>query len=348
MGALVKSPVQSISDIFAKSASAKVANKSKDEVTTPRAASPLVKKDEKRPPLAEEERTSSPDQDGKKTPDDLVRRHGVGHGKDPGLLAEMKEKRASMAVKMTADDEKTLTTSSPPTSIEKTPTTPSSSGLFSGVKLRSTGLAANLTSPTNEFSASPITTSTPKEIDEKPKTEEPKGSIVGLRSTKFNLEKKASPSPEAKPRSTSTLPTSAAAEDNTPSPAVPSTHFNPKPKPLPKPRPWSIVGVDRKSGEVTSVDTNEKQPTMTAPNDKPKSVRDMINNMNKDGSTSVNAGETSKKKGSSLPRGTQAPTGSEISANSSPKTGKKTDSTSDDPRILKLDDDYAYEGVMDV
>ena len=77
----------------------------------------------------------------------------------------------------------------------------------------------------------------------------------------------------------------------------------------------------------------------------------MINNMNKDGggtsSSTVNAGETSKKKGSSLPRGTQAPTGSEISANS-PKTGKKTDSTSDDPRILKLDDDYAYEGVMDV
>ena len=135
--ALVKSPVQSISDIFAKSASAKVANKGKEEiiVTTPvRSASPLVKKDA-RPPLAEEERTSSPDQDGKKTPDDLVRRHGVGHGKNPGLLAEMKEKRASMAVKM--DEEKTLTTSSnPSTSVEKTPTTPSSSGLFSGVKLR--------------------------------------------------------------------------------------------------------------------------------------------------------------------------------------------------------------------
>jgi len=347
--ALVKSPVQSISDIFAKSASAKVANKGKDEiiVTTPvRSASPLVKKDA-RPPLAEEERTSSPDQDGKKTPDDLVRRHGVGHGKNPGLLAEMKEKRASMAVKM--DEEKTLTTSSnPSTSVEKTPTTPSSSGLFSGVKLRSTGLAANLTSPTNEFSASPMTTSTPKDIiDEKQaKEEQPKGSIVGLRSSKFNLEKKASPSPEAKPRSsTSTLPTSTAVEDP---PVTSNSHFNPKPKPLPKPRPWSIVGVDRKSGEVTSVDTNEKQPTMTAPNDKPKSVRDMINNMNKDGSTSVNAGETSKKKGSSLPRGTQAPTGSEISANSSPKTGKKTDSTSDDPRILKLDDDYAYEGVMDV
>ena len=130
---VVKSPVQSISDIFAKSASAKVANKTKEEVTTPRAASPLVKKDEKRPPLAEEERTSSPDQDGKKTPDDLVRRHGVGHGKNPGLLAEMKEKRASMAVKMTGEEDKTT---SSPTNVEKTPTTPSSSSLFSAVKLR--------------------------------------------------------------------------------------------------------------------------------------------------------------------------------------------------------------------
>ena len=195
---------------------------------------------------------------------------------------------------------------------------------------RSTGLAANLTSPTNEFSAAPITTSTPKEItEEKPKEEQPKGSIVGLRSSKFNLEgKKASPSPEAKPRTT-----------NLPPEETSSSHFNPKPKPLPKPRPWSIVGVDRKSGEVTSVDNTEKP---TVPNDKPKSVRDMINNMNKD----QNAGE-SKKKGSSLPRGTGPPSSGSDSANS-PKTGKKTDSTSDDPRILKLDDDYAYEGVMDV
>ena len=184
---------------------------------------------------------------------------------------------------------------------------------------RSTGLAANLTSPTNEFST-PITTSTPKEPEEK--KDEPKGSIVGLRSSKFtNLEKKATPSPEAKPR---TIPST---EDTTP------PHFaGPKPKPLPKPRPWSIVGVDRKSGEVTSVDSDKNST------EKPKSVRDMINNMNKEGD--------GKKKGSSLPRGTQPPT-NENSANS-PKTGKKNDSTSDDPRILKLEDDYAYEGVMDV
>merc|ERR1711860_74014 len=130
------------------------------------------------------------------------------------------------------DEEKTLTTSSPSTSVEKTPTTPSSSGLFSGVKLRSTGLAANLTSPTNEFSASPMTTSTPKDIiDEKPKEEQPTGSLVGLRSSKFNLEKKASPSPEAKPRSsTSTLPTSTAVEDppvSTPTSPFPSLSSHP-------------------------------------------------------------------------------------------------------------------------
>ena len=70
--------------------------------------------------------------------------------------------------------------------------------------------------------------------------------------------------------------------------------------------------------------------------------------MNKDTSTEV------KRKVSSLPRGTQPPgsgssdlTTNNPSANS-PKLSKKTDSTSDDPRILKLEDDYAYDGVMDV
>ena len=78
--------------------------------------------------------------------------------------------------------------------------------------------------------------------------------------------------------------------------------------------------------------------------------------MNKD-VTSTTSNEIKTRKVSSLPRGTQPPTGphgssadlttNNASANS-PKLSKKTDSTSDDPRILKLDDDYAYEGVMDV
>ncbi len=36
------------------------------------------------------------DDGGKKTPDEVVKRHGVGHGNNPDLMAEMKEKRASM------------------------------------------------------------------------------------------------------------------------------------------------------------------------------------------------------------------------------------------------------------
>ena len=128
-----------------------------------------------------------------------------------------------------------------------------------------------------------------------------------------------------------------------------STPLGPKPKPLPKPRPWSIVGVDRKSGEVTSVvDKGDKAPpgpskgSVREPGPSKGSVRDLINNMNKETTNE-------KRKGSSLPRGSQPPEAGchETSANS-PKINKKTDCTSDDPRILKLEDDYAYEGVLDV
>merc|ERR1711881_337717 len=93
-----------------------------------RSVSPFAMRrgDEKKPPLAEEERTSSPDiaLDGKKTPDDLVRRHGVGHGTNPDLMAEIKEKRASMAVQHHSEESK----STP----EKTASP--NSGIFSGVK----------------------------------------------------------------------------------------------------------------------------------------------------------------------------------------------------------------------
>ena len=78
--------------------------------------------------ILEEERTSSPDLDGKKTPDELVRRHGVGHGTNPDLMAEIKEKRASMAVQQPTDESKSAA------SIDKSTASPS--GIFSGVKLR--------------------------------------------------------------------------------------------------------------------------------------------------------------------------------------------------------------------
>lgn len=37
------------------------------------------------------------DESGKKTPEDVIKRHGgISHGKNPDLMAEMREKRASM------------------------------------------------------------------------------------------------------------------------------------------------------------------------------------------------------------------------------------------------------------
>ena len=197
-------------------------------------------------------------------------------------------------------------------------------------------MAANLTSPTNEFATA--TKERSNSGDDKLDKKEVGGSIVGLRPTKFsNLEKKASPSPEAKPRTatstTTGMPTTNVDETSAP--------LGPKPKPLPKPRPWSIVGVDRKSGEMTSVCDKAGDKAGGPPAPAKGSVRDLIKNMNKETTTN------DKRKGSSLPRGTHPP-GDHESANS-PKMSKKTDcKTSDDPRILKLEDDYAYEGVLDV
>ncbi len=183
------------------------------------------------------------------------------------------------------------------------------------------------------------------------------GSIVGLRSSKFAAG--LSNSPEAKPRTTtgmSTSSTTASSESGDHVSTTTTPALAPKPKPLPKPRPWSIVGVDRKSGEMTSVsDSNNTKESSDANVSSGSSgvrkggVRDLINNMNKNESSS-SSGE-SKKKGGSLPRGVQPPTsvGDHGQAdNKSPAVPRKTDSTSDDPRIMKLDDDFGYEGVMDV
>jgi hypothetical protein len=207
---------------------------------------------------------------------------------------------------------------------------------------------ANLTSPTSE--AAPAA-KFPDALKE-----EPKGSIVGLRATKFSSGLSTGASPEPKPRTAS-----AAAPGND------GLVCPPKPKPLPKPRPWSIVGVDRKSGELTSVvGDSAAEPKTDAPLTssaatsnvgRKSSVRDMINNMNKgDPSPSAPAASAAavtdagfRRKGGSLPRGVQPPQpASSSSAASSPSVAKKKDSTSDDPRILKLDDDFAFEDVMDV
>merc|ERR1712029_1033755 len=115
----------------------------------------------------------------------------------------------------------------------------------------------------------------------------------------------------------------------------------PKPRPPPKPRPWSIVGVDRKSGEYTAVESgtvtppspvdevNDSDEKLESKSDNRRgsfanrgSVRDMIANLNKpeketsgtvggllggqsvrDRIASMNKGDPeTKKKGNSLPR----------------------------------------------
>lgn len=55
--------------------------------------------DKAQAPSSSSEATDS----GKKTPDEVVKRHGIGHGRNPDLMAEIKEKRASMVPKAATD-----------------------------------------------------------------------------------------------------------------------------------------------------------------------------------------------------------------------------------------------------
>ena len=96
------------------------------------------------------------------------------------------------------------------------------------------------------------------------------------------------------------------------------------------------------------------------------SVRDLINNMNRAGGDKAGEGKSAettptadvfRRKGNSLPRGTTPPAAAAATdektattgSSSSPRVAAKAaESTSDDPRILKLDDDFAYDEVLDV
>jgi hypothetical protein len=211
---------------------------------------------------------------------------------------------------------------------------------------RSTGLAGNLTSPSTDFAPA----SSPS-ADESPGGQQ-RGSIVGLRATKFSSSLGTASSLSPSPGLTETSPS-------------PTAGSLAKPKPLPKPRPWSIVGLDRKSGEMTSVvggsgesppggraDDDADSSTLSAasgsPSTRKSSVRDLINNMNRGEPSPGAAASASAKKGNSLPRGTPASSTATAAGDASPKTTAKKESTSDDPRILKLDDDFGYDDVMEV
>ena len=113
--------MQSISDIFAKQASGKVTGKATG--LSPGVSPFATRKTESPSSISEEsfaerrssltnsqegsktEYTGSPETGGKKTPDGVIRRQGIGHGNNPDLMAEIKEKRASMVPKGTASDE---------------------------------------------------------------------------------------------------------------------------------------------------------------------------------------------------------------------------------------------------
>ena len=228
----------------------------------------------------------------------------------------------------------------------------------------STGRASNLTSPTSDFSPEAKQEELETGSGSAPeKIKHSSSSIIGLRAATFDTSNKSKPeamdSPEEKPR------------------------------PPPKPRPWSIVGVDRKSGEFTAVETDHLTPaspeTITeVESEKTEgrrsslanrgSVRDMIANLNKpekegggtvggmlggqsvrDRIASMNNQSESKKKGNSLPRTAEAvnlnapSTSPGIKPKNSPHNFRKeSSSTTDDPRILKLDDDFLYEDTVNV
>ena len=80
------------------------------------------------------------------------------------------------------------------------------------------------------------------------------------------------------------------------------------------------------------------------------SVRDRIASMNKDPAKD-SAKDAAKKKGNSLPRTAVAEAinpGAKSPAKSSPHSFRRTESPKDDPRIMKLEDDFMYEDPVNV
>ena len=183
------------------------------------------------------------------------------------------------------------------------------------------------------------------------------GSIVGLRASKWSNAQAQPPgkSPEIKPR---TVLSAVAA------PAKDTTAQGLRPKPLPKPRPVSLLNLDQVKDSKEAA-----KPQVTAGGNRVGAVRDMFNNMNRGGANSSGSAESSpvsagasttttaagagvefRRKGNSLPRGTApgAVSGARMpsgGSSDSPIMTKKDSATDDDPRILKLDDEFDVEDV---
>ena len=248
----------------------------------------------------------------------------------------------------------------------------------------STGRASNLTSPTTDFSPDP--SSAPSKPFPASDTKTVSEDVDGV----------SAPPEKIKHSSSSIIGLRAATFDTAAKTKVEEAGEDAKPRPPPKPRPWSIVGVDRKSGEFTQVESAGSPPPDTDAGEevdteevaetrgdgrrgsaanKGGSVRDMIANLNKpeketsgtvggllgggsvrDRIASMNnqTSDSVKKKGNSLPRSTveaiNPGAGAQslgLKAKASPHNFRK-ESTTDDPRIMKLDDDFMYEDTVNV
>ena len=252
----------------------------------------------------------------------------------------------------------------------------------------STGRASNLTSPTADFS--PDTSSASSKPFPAPSSDTKTGSD--------DVDGVSAPPEKIKHSSSSIIGLRAATFDSG-SKTKTEEVTEDKPRPPPKPRPWSIVGVDRKSGEFTQVEAsgagnpgpeesevgedieaeegeNKDNGRRGSAANRGGSVRDMIANLNKPekettgtvggllGGQSVrdriasmnNQGSDVKKKGNSMPRTGVAeainPAAASakspgVKAKASPHNFRK-ESTTDDPRIMKLDDDFMYEDSVNV
>jgi len=390
---------KSISDIFGKVAQDKLKSKTSDKDKTQPANSPFTTRRSETDVVSKrrsiftmgdsgagkhetnvgkhetlEDRTPDESELG----DDVVKRSKAGVGLGGEVLAEMKSKQEKRASVVPKNNSSEVSASKE----EKEPENP-----FGGIKLRSTGRASNLTSPSADISpdnqsersiqsrdhglsqSEHSNKTIPDEPDGTPeKIKHSSSSIIGLRAATFDT-------------------TSKSRTD------LNESQDEPKPRPPPKPRPWSIVGVDRKSGEYTSVESgtvtppspvdevNDSDEKLESKSDNRRgsfanrgSVRDMIANLNKpeketsgtvggllggqsvrDRIASMNnqSGDT-KKKGNSLPRTVEAinpGAGSKSPGvkqkNNSPHNYRK-ESTTDDPRIMKLDDDFMFDDSVNV
>ena len=256
----------------------------------------------------------------------------------------------------------------------------------------STGRASNLTSPSTDFSPDSKSTNQNTASGSRDLVSTNQSSAFNKQEASTSDEVDAAPE-KIKHSSSSIIGLRAATFDSSKS----KTDLNEglddlKPRPPPKPRPWSIVGVDRKSGEYTSVETDNVTPPSPVIEEEDKadsknegrsgsfanrgSVRDMIANLNKpeketsgtiggllgsgqsvrDRIANMNnqAGDA-KKKGNSLPRTVEAinPVAGSKSPGVKPKNSpqnfrKESHSTTDDPRIMKLDDDFIYDDSVNV